>query len=90
MAHAAVREGGVSITQGSDGWVFTKPDGHHVIGGSVMRTWPGTSTSRYAAANRRSMINWLRLTASSTQPRKRSGPAGPVNVSTCMPALKLS
>jgi hypothetical protein len=25
--HTAVHEGGVSITQGSEGWVFTKPDG---------------------------------------------------------------
>ena len=25
--HTAVHEGGVSITQGPDGWVFTKPDG---------------------------------------------------------------
>jgi hypothetical protein len=25
--HTAMHEGGVSITQGSEGWVFTKPDG---------------------------------------------------------------
>jgi hypothetical protein len=25
--HTAVHEGGVSISQGSQGWVFTKPDG---------------------------------------------------------------
>jgi hypothetical protein len=25
--HTAVHEGGISITQGSKGWVFTKPDG---------------------------------------------------------------
>jgi hypothetical protein len=80
--HTAVHEGGVTIADGSDGWVFTKP-------GSVTRTWPGISTSRYANSNRRSMFGWLAWTASSIPTPSLSDPAGPVNPSTYTPRQAL-
>jgi hypothetical protein len=53
--HTAVHEGGVSITRDGDGWGYPNRMGSPVIGGSTTKTWPGTWTSRYAAAS--SLIN---------------------------------
>jgi HNH endonuclease len=51
--HTAVHEGGVSISNEPDGWLFTKPDGSPATVGSATRTWPGISTSPGGLCNSR-------------------------------------
>jgi hypothetical protein len=54
--HTAVHEGGVGITGDDKGWVFAKPDGQPVIGGSTTKTWLGTWPLRCAAVTK-NLIN---------------------------------
>src|SRR5215207_282325 len=50
--HTTVHEGGVTITRNGDGWVSGNRMASRVTGGLTMTTWPGTLTSRCAAANK--------------------------------------
>jgi hypothetical protein len=85
----AVHEGGVSITQGPDGWVFTKPDGQPCDWWVSDENLARHLDSRYADANKPG-IGWLRWTASTTPTPERSGRAGPENPSTSTRASKPS
>jgi Domain of unknown function (DUF222) len=86
--HTAVHEGGVSITQGSEGWVFTKPDGQPCdwwVSDENLARHLDVALRRSHQARR----DQLAAVDSFQHPDAQTiRPDGPVNLSTCTPALK--